>query len=74
MPPVALVLLGAIMAVEAAPHLKRWWDNQALPFTKATWKRLARTREADSQAATAELSTLIESAPAMAVDTPPESS
>jgi hypothetical protein len=66
----ALVLIGAIVAVgEAAPHLKRWWKNQALPFIKPTWKRLVGTREADSQAATAELSNSIEPAYAMMVDT-----
>jgi len=60
-----LVLLGAIWAAEkAAPHLKRLWNDQARPAIKLTWNRLARTREVDSQAATAESSPLIESAPA----------
>jgi hypothetical protein len=58
-----LVLLGAIKAAEkAAPHLKRWWNDQALPFTKSTWNRLARTHKADSQAAPTESTTLIGSA------------
>lgn len=60
-----LVLLGAIKAVEtAAPHLKRVWNDQARPAIKLTWNRLARTREVDNQAATAESSLLLESAPA----------
>jgi hypothetical protein len=60
----ALVLLGVIVALEKAkPHVKQWWNDQACPTIKSSWNRLARTREADSQASTAESSTLMESAP-----------
>ncbi|WP_440065583.1 hypothetical protein [Streptosporangium sp. OZ121] len=62
-----LVLLVAVKAAEkAAPHLKRWWDDQALPFMKSARSRLARTRKADSQAARTESTTLM--GPASAED------
>ncbi|MGW2563054.1 hypothetical protein ACWCXB_28175 [Streptomyces sp. NPDC001514] len=58
----ALVIL--IKAAErAAPHLKRWWNDQALPFMKSTRNRLARTRKDDSPDAPTESATLIESVP-----------
>ena len=60
----ALILLGAIKAAEkAAPHLKIWWNDQALPFMRSTWNRLVPTRKADSQSAPTESTTLIGSAP-----------
>lgn len=38
----ALVALALIVAASvAAPHLKRWWIGQALPFVRARWARLA---------------------------------
>ncbi|MFD0315608.1 hypothetical protein [Streptomyces flavalbus] len=61
----ALVLLGAIKAAEkAAPHLKRWWNDQALPYMKSARIRLAQARKSDSQAAPTASTTLTESAPA----------
>jgi hypothetical protein len=63
---VLVLIFGAIKAAEkAAPYVKRWWNDQALPAIKSTRNRLARTRAADSQATSAELS---------AFDAPPESS
>lgn len=61
----SLLIIGAILALRAVePHVKRWWSSQALPTMKSMRNRLARTREADSQVASAESSTLMESAPA----------
>lgn len=75
----ALVLLGALKAVEkTAPHLRRWWRNQALPFIKSTRKKLARAHKAEGEAAEGEtadgdVDDLIECLPSMLVDAPPES-
>ncbi|MFA1541331.1 hypothetical protein [Actinomadura monticuli] len=67
----ALVVLGTLKAVEkAAPHLRKWWRDQALPFVKSARKRLARVREGDG----AQVENLIECVPSMLVDAPPESS
>ncbi|WP_440098481.1 hypothetical protein [Streptosporangium sp. H16] len=64
---VAVVLLVAIEAAQqAAPHLKRWWNDQALPFMKSTRNRLARTRKTDNQADPTESTILIGPAPAKA--------
>lgn len=46
-----------------APHLKRWWNDQALPFMRSTRSRFARTRKDDSPDAPTESAALIESAP-----------
>lgn len=71
----ALVVLGTLKAVElAAPHLKRWWRNQALPFIRSTRKKLTRARKADGEAADGEVGDLIECVPSMLVDAPPETS
>ncbi|CNG66975.1 Uncharacterised protein [Mycobacterium tuberculosis] len=71
----ALVILGTLKAVEkAAPHLRRWWRSQALPFLKSTRKKLARSRRAEGEAAAAEVDDLIECVPSMLVDAPSESS
>lgn len=48
-----------IFVAEAYPHVKRWW-NKALPVIKSRWKRLSRTRVADSQLAAGETSTVLE--------------
>jgi hypothetical protein len=46
-----LVMLGLTRAAEiASPYVKRWWNGQALPFVKATWKGLRARRMADHQA------------------------
>ena len=61
----SLLIISTILALRAAePHVKRWWSNQALPAVKSMRNRLASTRETDSQVASAESSTLMESAPA----------
>ncbi|MEU8755313.1 hypothetical protein AB0C88_33035 [Streptomyces chartreusis] len=61
----ALALHGAIVALEKAkPHVKRWWIDQACPAINSMWNRLAKTREADSQATAAESSTSVGSASA----------
>ncbi|MEJ8652676.1 hypothetical protein WKI65_32580 [Streptomyces sp. MS1.AVA.3] len=59
---VALVFL----VKETAPHLKKWWNDQAFPFVKSTRERLTRTRKANSQAAPTESTTLMESRPSEA--------
>jgi hypothetical protein len=62
-------------AVAAKPHVKRWWDDQALPAIKSRWNKMPRrnrpagTRETDSRPATAEASTVIE---ATVADSPQE--
>ncbi|CAL9466081.1 hypothetical protein SUDANB21_04181 [Streptomyces sp. enrichment culture] len=62
----ALVALHEIIkaADKAAPYLKRWWSEQALPFMKSTRKRFMRTGKAAVQAAQDESAALIESTPA----------
>ncbi|MGI8333686.1 hypothetical protein ACRYCC_27365 [Actinomadura scrupuli] len=58
------ILVILIKASErAAPHLKRWWNDQALPFVKSTRNRLARTRQDNSPDTPSESATLIESVP-----------
>jgi hypothetical protein len=55
----ALVALAVIAAAQkAAPHLKRWWNEQALPFLKGSQQRLAKGRSAKHEATAAESSTL----------------
>lgn len=58
----ALVILIKF-AEWTAPRLKRWWNDQALPFVKSTRNRFARTRKDDSSDAPTESATLIESVP-----------
>lgn len=61
----ALLVLGVIFAAQkAAPHLKRWWSDQALPFLKKTRAKLSRAPRAGSQVVAAESSALAEFAPA----------
>lgn len=53
----ALLLLGALKAVEkAAPHLRQWWTEHALPALQAKRARLAgaRARRANRRTAPAE--------------------
>ncbi|MER6077040.1 hypothetical protein [Streptomyces sp. NPDC001833] len=55
----AVVLLVRVIkaAEKAAPHLKRWWNDQALPLMKSTRNKLARTRKAGRQATPTESTT-----------------
>lgn len=47
-------------AAAAMPHVKRWWNDQALPAIKSQGSRLARRRKADRQPAAAEAPTVLE--------------
>ncbi|MEU0765465.1 hypothetical protein ABZ351_38160, partial [Streptomyces microflavus] len=46
-----------------APHLKRWWKDQAIPFAKSTRSRFSRTRKDDGSDESDESITLAERAP-----------
>ncbi len=60
----ALAILGVILAAQkAAPHLKRWWDDSALPLARRARRRLSRDRRAEAQPIAAEPFTLVASAP-----------
>lgn len=49
----ALILAGIVLAVtEAAPHVRRWWNEKAVPRVKSAWKRIPLPRKANSQVAT----------------------
>ncbi|MHA7287702.1 hypothetical protein ACX80I_15630 [Arthrobacter sp. MDT3-44] len=48
---IALVLIHTSRAAAAAtPYVKRWWNEKALPPTKAAWKRVTAPRKADKPA------------------------
>lgn len=60
----ALAILGVIVAAQkAAPHLKRWWNESALPLARRTRKRLSRDRRSEDQAIVGDPFTLVASAP-----------
>ncbi len=60
----ALAVLGVIDAAQkAAPHLKRWWSDQAVPFLKKSRKRLSKDRRTSDQVSVAEHFMLPHSAP-----------
>ena len=60
----ALLILGVIVAVrKAAPHVKRWWNDQAVPFLTKSKSRLSMERRAAKQASVAKDSRLPEPAP-----------
>ena len=40
---ISLAIIVASLAVEAAPHVARWWNNQVLPSVKSTWTRIEST-------------------------------
>jgi hypothetical protein len=47
---VLAAVYGVILAARwAAPHVKRWWTDQAVPFLKKSGRRLSRDRGADDQ-------------------------
>ncbi|MFJ3961415.1 hypothetical protein [Streptomyces sp. NPDC090036] len=58
---VELLAILVEVAERAAPHLKRWWNDQLRPFVKSTRSRLARTGKDESRAITPESSALVES-------------
>lgn len=42
----ALILAGIVAAViVATPHVKRWWNEKAVPTAKTAWKRVAAHRK-----------------------------
>ncbi|WP_459740612.1 hypothetical protein [Streptomyces sp. E-15] len=53
-----LVLLAETFVAlqKAMPHVKRFWNTQALPAVKSTWDRVARSRRTGRRAAAAESS------------------
>lgn len=60
----ALVFLGVIVAAQkAAPHIKRWWNESAVPLARRARKRLSRDRRSAGQAIAPEPFTLVASAP-----------
>jgi hypothetical protein len=56
-----------VAAAEAKPHVRRLWNDKALPAIKSarnkTSDKIARARRVDRQAAAAELATFVEAAP-----------
>jgi hypothetical protein len=44
-----LLAIAILAGVKAAPHVRQWWDDQALPAVKAQWSRLTRSRKAESR-------------------------
>lgn len=60
----ALVFLGVVVAAQkAAPHLKRWWNESAVPLARRARKRLSRDHRSEGQAVAPEPFTLVASAP-----------
>jgi hypothetical protein len=52
----ALALLGVIVgAQKAAPHVKQWWNNKALPFLKDQRAKLSRTPNESGEIAATEV-------------------
>jgi hypothetical protein len=60
---VAAGVLGTIAVVKNAPKIKNWWSDTALAGIKWKWNGIAKTGEADSQAATVEMTALSDTAP-----------
>ncbi|MCX5524709.1 hypothetical protein OG342_17855 [Streptomyces bobili] len=57
-------LVTLIKAVEwAAPRIKRWWNNQALPLVRSVRTKVVRSREDDNPNAPTASATWVESAP-----------
>lgn len=56
----AVVLAAFVAAHKAAPHLKRWWTDQAVPFMKRSKKRLSkRNRVQDDSAASEQVTSVV---------------
>lgn len=49
-----LVQIGFRVGEKAAPHVRKWWSEQALPSVKAKWSSMARSRTSDRRAEVAE--------------------
>ncbi|MET9819740.1 hypothetical protein [Streptomyces sp. NPDC006355] len=45
-----LVQIGFKVGKKAAPHVRKWWYEQALPSVKAKWSSVARSRTSDGRA------------------------
>jgi hypothetical protein len=43
-------VMGTIIAVKVAPHVKKWWLDDALPTLRAKWSRLTRSEQDESEA------------------------
>jgi hypothetical protein len=51
---IALIVVGTVRAaVAATPHVKRWWNEKAVPPVKSAWKRVTAPRKATNDAAAA---------------------
>ncbi|WP_427004192.1 hypothetical protein [Pseudarthrobacter sp. H2] len=49
-----MIVAGTVWAVVAAtPHVKRWWNEKAVPPVKSVWKRVTAPRKANNRAASA---------------------
>jgi hypothetical protein len=56
-------ILGIVLAAQrAAPHIKRWWNDQAVPFLKRSRRRLSKDHRARGQVSVAEYFMLPQSA------------
>lgn len=60
----ALAILGVIVAAQkAAPHVKKWWNEQALPFLRDKRARWFRRRKARVEATQEHVTVVAEPAP-----------
>ena len=60
----ALAILGVIVAAQkAAPHVKKWWNEQALPFLRDKRARWFRRRKARVEATQEHVTVVAEAAP-----------
>lgn len=51
---IAMIVVGTVRAaVAATPHVKRWWNEKAVPPVKSAWKRVTAPRKANNKAAAA---------------------
>lgn len=65
---IGLAIIVASLAVEAAPHVSKWWKSQVVPAAKSTWariestwNRIPKTLKAETRAANAVKLTLTDS-------------
>jgi hypothetical protein len=60
----ALAIIAIVAAAtKAAPHVKRWWMNKAVPFLKKTKSKVRKKRKPVEQVTVVEWSTLAQFAP-----------
>lgn len=52
---IAVSAVATVVAVKAAPPVKKWWNEDALPAIRAKWKGFGKASEAHNQAATTEI-------------------